>query len=389
MTHRSLPASTDAELADELIASKNLLQGIPGVGTVRNFAYPFGEYDARVIAATEAAGYRSARSVEEGYNSTVALEPYDIRVQNMTRDTTPAQFKAWVDYAKAHNYWLVVVYHDVLTDSAVRCASVPGTPDPADCLGPYDTTVSNLRGQLDSIASSGLSGNVLTVQQALDVADGELHTPAAGTVKITPAAPRTNDVVTASPSGFSDPDGDALTYQYQWKVNGKLIAGATGKTFDLSVAGHGDAGDAVSVDVSARDPKGLMTTGVSDRVMVQATSNPTPEPVTPDPVVKPVPGPNPPGAVRDTQAPKIAVSNPKARKYKAGQTLKIKISCTDASSSVQWSATVRRGADKARVVRQGTKLRLSRAGSYALRVTAKDRAGNVATKTVRFRVVGN
>ena len=70
VTHRSLTATTDAELADELIASKTQLQAIPGVGTVRNFAYPFGDYDARVIAATQAAGYRSARSVEEGYNST-------------------------------------------------------------------------------------------------------------------------------------------------------------------------------------------------------------------------------------------------------------------------------------------------------------------------------
>ena len=55
--------------------------------------------------------------------------------------------------------------------------------------------------------------------------------------------------MTATPSGFSDPDGDALTYQYQWKVNGKAVAGATGKTFDLAPAGHGDAGDVISVDV--------------------------------------------------------------------------------------------------------------------------------------------
>ena len=90
---------------------------------------------------------------------------------------------------------------------------------------------------------------------------------------------------------------------------------------------------------------------------------------------------------RDAQAPKIVVSSPKARKYKAGQTLKIKIACTDDSGFVRWSATVRRGRDKARTVRQGTKLRLSRPGSYVLRVIAKDGAGNLAAKTVRFRVL--
>ena len=79
-------------------------------------------------------------------------------------------------------------------------------------------------------------------------------------MKITPTDPDTNDTVTADPSGFSDPDGDALTYRYQWKVNGEPIAGANAKSLDLSVAGHGDAGDVVAVDVSARDPKGLATT---------------------------------------------------------------------------------------------------------------------------------
>ena len=42
---------------------------------------------------------------------------------------------------------------------------------------------------------------------------------------------------------------------------------------------------------------------------------------------------------------------------------------------------------KSRTVKQGTKLRLSRTGNYVLRVTAKDRSGNLAHKAVRFRVV--
>ena len=34
-------------------------------------------------------------------------------------------------------------------------------------------------------------------------------------------------------------------------MNGTAIAGATGQTFDLSTAGHGDHGEAVGVDVTA------------------------------------------------------------------------------------------------------------------------------------------
>src|SRR5207249_3751089 len=63
--------------------------------------------------------------------------------------------------------------------------------------------------------------------------------PSAGTVAITPPSPTTNQTLTATPSGFSDADGDTLTYHYQWSKNGTAIAGATGSTLDLSVAGNG------------------------------------------------------------------------------------------------------------------------------------------------------
>jgi peptidoglycan/xylan/chitin deacetylase (PgdA/CDA1 family) len=399
VTHPLLTTVGDPQLTDELVSSKNVLEAIPGVGPVHNFAYPFGDYDARVIAAEQAAGYRSGRSVEEGYNSKLDLELYDIRVQNMTPQTTLAQFRSWVDYAKAHNYWLVIVYHEVVPDSAPRCTNTATDPDP--CLGDFDTTVTSLKGQLDYISTAGLGSDVVTVQQALDTADAEMHGPVAGTVKITPAAPTTSDTVTANPSAFSDPDGDALTYQYQWKVNGVAIAGAGGQTFDLSPAGHGDSGDTITVDVSARDPKGHTSTGVSESVTIGSTATPTPDPVvippltpilptpspTPTPAVPAPTRPAPPVATADRTAPKIVVASPTARTYKLGRTLRVKVSCTDGSGVAQCTATVRRGGGTARTVKQGTKLRLSRTGSYVLRVTAKDRSGNLASKVVRFRVV--
>ena len=240
VTHPMMTTLTDPQLAAELADSKKVLEAFRGrAGAVRNFAYPYGDYDARVIAGEEAAGYRSGRSVEEGYNSKLDLELFDIRVQNMTPDTTVAQFKSWLDYAKAHNYWLVIVYHEVVPDSAPRCANTDADPDP--CLADFDTKVSEFKKQLDAISSAGLGSDVVTVQQALDTVDAETHGPVAGTVKVTPTSPTTGAALTATPSGFSDPDGDELTYQYQWKVNGTPIAGATDKTFDLSQAGHGDA----------------------------------------------------------------------------------------------------------------------------------------------------
>ena len=57
-------------------------------------------------------------------------------------------------------------------------------------------------------------------------------------------------------TGFADVDGDALTYRYQWLRNGTAIPGATNRTLDLSVAGNGDLGDQIAVDVTARDGNG-------------------------------------------------------------------------------------------------------------------------------------
>ena len=93
-------------------------------------------------------------------------------------------------------------------------------------------------------------------------------TPLPGTVALTPAPPKTNQIVTATPSGFSDPDGSALTYRYQWSRNGAAIAGATASTLDLSVAGRGDRGDTISVSVTAVDPGGLVSDAVAQTTTV-------------------------------------------------------------------------------------------------------------------------
>ena len=57
-------------------------------------------------------------------------------------------------------------------------------------------------------------------------------------------------------TGFTDADGDALTYRYQWFRNGTAIPEATGRTLDLSQPGNGDLNDVIAVDVTALDGAG-------------------------------------------------------------------------------------------------------------------------------------
>jgi peptidoglycan/xylan/chitin deacetylase (PgdA/CDA1 family) len=59
MAHPDLMTLDDDALAAELSASKAAIEAITGE-PCRTFAYPFGLHDARVRAATQAAGYELA-----------------------------------------------------------------------------------------------------------------------------------------------------------------------------------------------------------------------------------------------------------------------------------------------------------------------------------------
>jgi len=131
----------------------------------------------------------------------------------------------------------------------------------------------NDRVDVDVTAADGHGGTSAAARGGQTIT-GTNATPLDGTVSITPVAPKTAQTVTAATNGFSDPDGDALTYHYRWSRNGTTIAGATGATLDLSVAGQGDRGDTIKVDVTATDPSGKSTDGVSGSATV-ATTDPT------------------------------------------------------------------------------------------------------------------
>jgi peptidoglycan/xylan/chitin deacetylase (PgdA/CDA1 family) len=443
-THPPDLTAPNVQLNHEIADSKGALEAIPGVGAgqVTSFAYPFGFYDDQVVAAVKAAGYTSGRSVEVGYNNALDLQPFDIRVQNMTSTTTQAEFQTWVDYAKAHNYWLVIVYHKAL----------PDTPTPT--LGPYDITASMLQAQLAYISSSGLGSDVVTVTHAL----ADIYPPTAGTVAIAPESPSTNATLTATPSGFTDYVHSPLTYVYTWKFNGSVVPGETGATLDLSKAGNGDHGDTVSVEVSGRDQWG--NSGVAaDAQVVVANTAPTSGSVTivpsPPQAGKPLTatptgfadadgdaltyhytwfhngqlitgatsatlpgsavvagetvavqvaasdgdGATSPVATAAVTVPAasggntvpltVTVTSPTVRYYRIGSMLLVKYACTGGSGVTSCMASLGPMGDRTSSVTSGKRIRLSRAGRYVLRIFAEDTRGNTMTKTVNINVTAD
>lgn len=133
VTHPDLTTLTSAELTAELANSKAYLEELIGA-SVPNFASPFGAYNASVISEIRN-HYGSHRTVDEGFNSEDNLDLYRLKVQNMTSNTTLAEFKEWVNKAKQEDLWLIIVYHKV-------------TDNPAN-LEQFDTMKSDFEDQME------------------------------------------------------------------------------------------------------------------------------------------------------------------------------------------------------------------------------------------------
>src|SRR5262249_12189520 len=65
-----------------------------------------------------------------------------------------------------------------------------------------------------------------------------------------------------------DPDGESVSYRYQWYKNGVAIAGATAATLDLARPGNGSIGDVLTVRVIPYDASASGLTVASAGVTV-------------------------------------------------------------------------------------------------------------------------
>jgi Putative Ig domain len=94
--------------------------------------------------------------------------------------------------------------------------------------------------------------------------------PVIDSVTIDQAAPRTNDVLSATIVA-SDPEGDPITLSYRWLKNGSVLAGATDPSLDLSGAGIGEKGDQFALRVTATDGTAISLSATSPAVTVANT----------------------------------------------------------------------------------------------------------------------
>ncbi len=87
-SHARLPTLDDADLADQLAGSRAALARLLG-RKVDYIAYPYGQLDERVEAATRAAGYRAAFATQPGFNRS-DVNRFRIRRLDIFGSDTPA-----------------------------------------------------------------------------------------------------------------------------------------------------------------------------------------------------------------------------------------------------------------------------------------------------------
>lgn len=88
-THADLTKISDKALRDELTGARVELEDVLG-SAVPYLAYPYGRYNERVVEMARQAGYRSAFSVQPGFNRR-GINPYGIRRLDVFGTDTPAQ----------------------------------------------------------------------------------------------------------------------------------------------------------------------------------------------------------------------------------------------------------------------------------------------------------
>jgi peptidoglycan/xylan/chitin deacetylase (PgdA/CDA1 family) len=139
VTHPFLTQLGATNVDYELQHSRDFLRSITGQA-VDDFASPYGDYNAAVITEIKKF-FTSHRTTDEGYNSKDNLNPYRLRVQNMTPTTTLAQYQEWVNKAKADHTWLILVYHKVATTN----------------LDAFDTNKADFDQQMAWLSTSGIT----------------------------------------------------------------------------------------------------------------------------------------------------------------------------------------------------------------------------------------
>ena len=91
--------------------------------------------------------------------------------------------------------------------------------------------------------------------------------PVMGGLDLAPANPRVDSVLTCTPLGANDADGDVLSFDFVWTLGGEVLAGADSSSLDEAFG----KGDVLGCGATVRDPFGRGDTVFSAPVTIENT----------------------------------------------------------------------------------------------------------------------
>lgn len=146
LTHCNQIDLSVSAIKDNARRSKQELES-QKLGPIKTFAYPLGQYNETTqnIYAKE---YPLIRSSDAGYNDRY-FDETNIRSMGVLDKTSDKEFASWLEYARKHKQWVVLVYHRINES------------------GEYNVTKDQLERQLRMVEASGL--NVLPVSDAAEM----------------------------------------------------------------------------------------------------------------------------------------------------------------------------------------------------------------------------
>lgn len=157
VSHPHLTKMSAAERNVELADSKEVLRRMFGPLAATNFAAPYGEYDDFTVAASQRY-YNSQRTTDSGFNTKSGFNRYRLVGQNVLAHTPTEMVKGWIESAKANNYWLILVYHEVGENRNG---------------GAFHIDTNTFQTQMSWLKASGLEA--VTVTQGLDEVTSQLR----------------------------------------------------------------------------------------------------------------------------------------------------------------------------------------------------------------------
>lgn len=154
VSHPDLTTLDDKHLRQQLNDCKHDLT--LRYGSITNFASPYGAETGHTVNEISKV-FSSQRNTngelgdgitDEDINTRTNFSRYDINGITVRHDTTIEQLKAALEYAKAHNAWIVLTYHQA---------------DDADSK--YSLDINRMKQQLEFLSKSDI--RIVTVNQAL------------------------------------------------------------------------------------------------------------------------------------------------------------------------------------------------------------------------------